>query len=98
MNQTRTNYLLKQYAAGLLTAEEQQELENMLTQTDREELAQFIAGLAQQEHHPFIPLTEEKAAETFQKIISADKTGTPQMYTAKGKIRYRWLGAAAVLL
>lgn len=98
MNQARTNYLLKQYAAGLLTAEEQQELENMLSQTDREELAQYIAGLAQQEHHPFIPITEEKAAETFKKIISTDKTGTSQMYTAKGYIRYRWLGAAAVFL
>jgi transmembrane sensor len=98
MNQARTNYLLKQYAAGLLTAEEQQELENMLSQTDRAELAQYIAGLAQQEHHPFIPITEEKAAETFKKIISTDKTGTSQMYTAKGYVRYRWLGAAAVFL
>ena len=98
MNQARTNYLLKQYAAGLLTAEEQQELENMLSQTDREELAQYIAGLAQQGHHSFIPITEEKAAETFKKIISTDKTDTSQMYTVKGYIRYRWLGAAAVFL
>ena len=98
MNQARTNYLLKQYAAGLLTAEEQQELENMLSQTDREELAQYIAGLAQQGHHSFIPITEEKAAETFKKIISTDKTGTSQTYTVKGYIRYRWLGAAAVFL
>ena len=98
MNQARINYLLKQYAAGLLTAEEQQELQNMLSQTDREELAQYIAGLAQQGHHSFIPITEEKAAETFKKIISTDKTDTSQMYTVKGYIRYRWLGAAAVFL
>ena len=98
MNQARINYLLKQYAAGLLTAEEQQELENILSQTDREELAQYIAGLAQQGHHSFIPITEEKAAETFKKIISTDKTGTSQTYTVKGYIRYRWLGAAAVFL
>ncbi|HEX6426691.1 MAG TPA: FecR family protein, partial [Niastella sp.] len=98
MNQTRTNYLLKQYASGLLTAEEQQELDNLLAQTNRDELVQYIADLAQQEDHPSHSITSTQTDKTFQKIIATDKTGTPDIYTAKRITRYRWLSAAAVLL
>jgi ferric-dicitrate binding protein FerR (iron transport regulator) len=98
MNQTRTNYLLKQYASGMLTPEEQQEMGNLLSQTDREALVQYIADLAQQEVHPSLPITEEKLTETFQKIVSADKTANPAISAARVKTRFRWLSAAAVLL
>jgi transmembrane sensor len=96
MNQNRINYLLKQYAAGVLTAEEQRELDQLCTGTDREELLQHIASLAQQEHHRPSSISEETSTATFQKIIAADKTRTPHIDVARRRIG--WMSAAAVLL
>jgi transmembrane sensor len=98
MNQNRINYLLKQYAAGVLTAEEQQELDQLCTGTNREELLQHIASLAQQNNHPPASITEETSTATFQKIIAADKSRTPHIDVARRRTRYRWMSAAAVLL
>jgi transmembrane sensor len=98
MNQTRTNYLLKQYASGMLTPEEQQELDNLLSQTDREALVQYLAGMAQQEEYAPLSITEEQSAETFRKIVSPDKTANPNIHATPVKTRFRWLSAAAVLL
>jgi len=98
MNQNRIQYLLQQYAAGLLTSEEQQELNDLLHQPNREQLAEYIANLAQRDDHPPAIVREDQSVETFRKIISADRTGHPVVHAAWWKTRYRWLGAAAVLL
>src|SRR5690349_183582 len=98
MNQNRIHYLLQQYAAGLLAPEELQELNELLNQPNREQLAEYIANLAQHDDHPPAVVREDQSIETFRKIISADRAGNPVVDAAWWKTRYRWLGAAAVLL
>lgn len=98
MNQNRIEYLLKQYATGMLTSEEEQELAQLLSQNDREQLAQYIATLAQQNNFPPSAITDETAAATFRNIMAADKTGTPVINAPWWRTNYRWLSAAAAVL
>lgn len=95
MDQTRIKYLLKQYAAGALTGEEQQELEQLLSSPAREELAEQLALIAGQETPSASPVAEERSLETFRRIVSADKPGKR---ASPWKTGWRWLSAAAVAL
>jgi transmembrane sensor len=98
MNQNRLNDLLKLYASGKLTSDEQQELGRLLTQTDREELAQYISTLAQQNDLPRIILNEERNAATFRNIMAADKPATPAINVPWWKTNFRRLSIAATWL
>jgi ferric-dicitrate binding protein FerR (iron transport regulator) len=96
MDQTRIKYLLKQFAAHAITPAEQQELEQLLTQSNRDELVEDIALLAEKGDHPSYSIPEESATETFRHIMAADTTAQ-----GPGLIRTisrRWLSAAAVVL
>jgi transmembrane sensor len=98
MNQNRLTYLLKQYAAGKLTGGEQQELARLLTETDREELAQYITTIAQQNDLPRIIINEERSATTFRKIMAADKPASPAIDVPWWRTNIRRLSIAASLL
>jgi len=98
MNQNRINYLLQQYAAGKLTGNEQQELAQLLTETDREELAEYISTLAHQSDLPTIIINEERSVATFRNIMAADKTATTAIDVPWWRKNYRWLSVAAMLL
>jgi ferric-dicitrate binding protein FerR (iron transport regulator) len=97
MNQNRVDYLLKQYATGHLTGEEHQELVQLLSQTDRDELAQYIASLAQHNNFPPSTIPDKTANDTFNNIIAADKAHTSAI-NIPWRINYRWLSAATLLL
>ncbi|OQP58993.1 FecR family protein [Niastella populi] len=98
MNQNRLTYLLKQYASGKLTSDEQQELARLLTETDREELAQYITTIAQQNDLPRIIINEERSATTFRNIMAADKPASPAIDVPWWRINFRRLSIAATLV
>jgi transmembrane sensor len=98
MNQTRTNYLFKQYAAGLLTPAEQQELAYLIEHTDRRELEEYIAALAQQQGFSPIKGIEVTSYEIFNSIIDVDRAPYSNSNTPTLKKRIRRLSAAAVVL
>lgn len=92
MDQHQINHLLKQFAAGALTDEEQQELKKLLAQPGREEIAAHIAAVMGEEESASYTINEEKAKETFLRIMAADK---PLRREARPTNRW-WLAAASV--
>ncbi|MBO9155191.1 FecR family protein [Chitinophaga sp. GCM10012297] len=93
MDQQRIDHLLKQYAAGELTEEEQQELEALLAQPGQKELEERIAAIMGEEGSPSYTVSEERSNATFGRILSADKP-----LRRKVKPVRRWLAAAAAVL
>lgn len=93
MDQHRINQILKQYASGALTEEEKKELEQLLAQPGREELAERIAALMGEEDHSSFTVSADRTLETFTRIMAADK---PLRREIKPAGRW-WLAAAAVV-
>ncbi|WP_315815318.1 FecR family protein [Paraflavitalea speifideaquila] len=98
MEQSRIKYLLQQFAARAITADEQQELEQLLAASNRDELVEDIAMLAERDDHSSYMVTEETAARTFSNILAADKTNTAGSTGINRMISRRWFSAAAVVL
>ncbi|QEH41216.1 FecR domain-containing protein [Chitinophaga sp. XS-30] len=94
MDQHRINQILRQYASGVLTEEEKRELEQLLAQPGREELAERIAAMIGEDDHTSYTVTEEITQETFRRIMAADK---PLRRSTQPAGRW-WLAAAAVVL
>lgn len=95
MDQQRIDHLLKQYAAGALTGEEQQELEQVLAQPARKELEERISALLEErgDISQAVAFNETTSRETFDRIIAADKPLPRRI-----KPMRKWLSAAAVAL
>lgn len=93
MDQHRIDHLLKQYAAGELTEEEQQELEALLAQPGRKTLEERIAAIVGAEDKTSYTISEETSKATFERILSADKPSPRKIRPMR-----RWLAAAAVAL
>jgi len=96
MKENQLSHLLRKFAAGELTGEEQQQLEKLLSDPNRDELAEQVATLMENTH-PAPVTAEPSTADTFSYIIAADKTVPAEPNRAR-RISLRWLVAAAVLL
>lgn len=98
MDHNRLNYLLEQFAAGTIRSGEQQELNDLLANTPREELVEQLAHQAATSAQPAYEVTDSLHAETFRHIMGADKVNRPLKTAVLRRISRRWLSAAAVIL
>ncbi len=97
MDQLRIEYLLKQFSKGELSTEEQEELDQLLTGSQREQFEEQVARLiAEQEANAAIYKGKMQDDASFAKIMAADKPA--KVINVSFFTRHRkWIGAAAVL-
>ena len=99
MNHQRLTWLLEQHMANKATAQERQELLDMVKANADEDLFKQVLSEKMQEEIPGLPFNAAPWQKMIQDIVNVDKM--PAAYAKKSTsvfALYRWVAAAAAVL
>ena len=99
MEEQRLNYLLQQYTAESATAQELEELSNILRSDADSELFKSLLTEMMHKEAPAYPADRERWQQLQQDIMNVDRHGVPPLRSIPARVvkLYRWTAAAAVL-